>query len=260
MERKKCVKYIIIVGLSFSVFGTVQAQLSTKEIVYRAFISDRMDDWDQVIVELKNRKATLSDAQLGDLINFYYGYTGWAIGEGLDKKAKKYIQEADDIIDELMANYPENPDWYAYKGAFLGYKIGLNKIKALVLGPESIKNINRALEIGPNRPQGWIENGNALFYMPTILGGSKEKALEAYNKAIQLMENDAEMVNRNWMYLNVLMVLGQSYEKIENFQMAKITYEKVLRIEPDFTYMREELLPSFLKKLESQDYVRAALR
>lgn len=101
----------------------------------------------------------------------------------------------------------------------------------------------------PDRPEGWIENGNALYYMPKIFGGSKEKAMESYNKAIQLMEKDSEMVKRNWMYLNVLMVLGQSYEKTGNFQFAKITCEKVLRTEPDFTYMREELLPSLLNKM-----------
>ena len=86
-----------------------------------------------------------------------------------------------------------------------------------------------------------------------MFGGSKEKALESYNKAIQLIEKDSEMLKRSWMYLNVLMILGQSYEKTGNLQMAKITYEKVLRIEPDFAYMREELLPSLLKKWESQD-------
>ncbi len=125
-------------------------------------------------------------------------------------------------------------------------------MKAPFLGPESIRNINHALEIGPDRPQGWIENGNALYYMPKIFGGSKEKALESYNKAIQLMEKDAEMIKHSWLYINVLMILGQSYEKTENYQMAKITYEKVLRIEPDFTYMREELYPALMKKWKSQ--------
>jgi hypothetical protein len=48
------------------------------------------------------------------------------------------------------------------------------------------------------------------------------------------------------------MVLGHSYEKIENFRMAKTTYDKLLKIEPNFTYMRDELYPAFLRSLNAQ--------
>jgi tetratricopeptide (TPR) repeat protein len=129
----------------------------------------------------------------------------------------------------------------------------LNKIKAVVLGPESMKHINHAVEIGPERPQGWIEKGNALFYMPKMFGGSKEKALEAYRKAIRLMEEDPARISDNWMYLNLLMILGQSYEETDQLQMAKTTYEKVLQVEPGFTYMRDEVYPAFLEKWESME-------
>ncbi len=76
MERKKCFRYLAIIWLSLWSFGTLQAQKSPKERVYQALINDQMDDWDQVIVELYGRKASLSDAQLGELVNFYYGYSG----------------------------------------------------------------------------------------------------------------------------------------------------------------------------------------
>ena len=86
-----------------------------------------------------------------------------------------------------------------------------------------------------------------------MFGGSKEIALGNYNKAIQLMEKDPGMISNNWMYLNVLMILGQSYEKTGDFQMAKTIYEKLLQIEPGFTYMRDILYPSFLVKWKSQN-------
>ncbi len=252
MERKKCTKYIVFGWLALSGYGISEAQQSPKERVYQAFISDQMEDWDRVITELSSRKATLSDVQLGELINFYYGYTGWAVEEAPKKKANEYIDMADDLIDELMAKYPEEADWYAFKGAFYGYKIGMNPLSAPFLGPESMNHIDRAIETGPTRPQGWIEKGNALFYMPKAFGGSKELAIEAYSKAIRFMENEPETIKNNWVYLNVLMVLGQSYEKIENFRMAKITYDKLLKIEPNFTYMRDELYPAFLRSLNAQ--------
>lgn len=251
MERKECFRYLILACYFLCSMVMLSAQPGPKEQVYQAFISDRMEAWDRVIVDLTNRTASLTDEQLTELINFYYGYVGWAIGQEMDRKAKDYIQEADNLIDELLVRHPQMPELYAYKGAFIGYRIGLNKIKAVVLGPESMKNINHAVDIGPDRPQGWIEKGNALFYMPKMFGGSKEKALDAYNKAISLLEKDREMISNNWMYLNVLMILGQSYENTDQLTKAKITYEKVLQIEPAFTYMRDEVYPSFLKKWEA---------
>ncbi len=252
MERKKCFKYIALLWVTLIGFGTLQAQQSPKERIYQALISDRMDDWEQVIVELYSRKASLSDAQLGELVNFYYGYSGWLMEEGPEKKAKRYVEEADEIIDYLLAKYPKESDWYAYKGAFYGYKIGMDPLKAPFLGGQSMDNIDLALEYGPERPQGWIEKGNALFYMPKAFGGSKEKALEAYKKAIRFMEKEPETLRYNWVYLNVLMILGQSYEKTENYKMAKITYDKLLLIEPNFSYVRDELYPHFMRLYNGQ--------
>ena len=252
MEGKKYIKNIVIFYLLLSCSGILHAQQSPHEKIYQAFISDHMDAWDEVISDLSNRKANLNDEQLTDLVNFYYGYVGWAIGQDMKRKAKDYILEADILIDELLVKHPGWPELYAYKGAFFGFKIGLNKAKAVVLGPQSMKNINHAIDIGADRPQGWIEKGNALFYMPKMFGGSKEKALEAYQKAIRLMETDPEMTSDNWMYLNVLMILGQSFEKIDQLRNAKISYEKVLQIEPGFVYLRDEVYPSFLKRWEAQ--------
>jgi len=253
MERQKCTRSLTIALLFCSGLGVLFAQQSPGERVYQAYISDQMNVWDEVIVELSNRKESLSDAQLAELINYYYGYTGWAIEKGHKKKAVRYILEAENIINQLLLKYPERPDLSAFKGAFIGYKIGISPMKAPFLGPESMNNINHAVETGPDSPQGWIEKGNALYYMPRVFGGSKKKALEAFNKAIQLMERDPELIHHNWMYLNVLMILGQSYEITGNFQMAQVTYEKVLKIEPNFSYVRDEIFPSFLKSKNSQE-------
>ena len=252
MERKKCIKYIIVIWFSFAGFWVLEAQQSPKERVYQAYIADQMDDWDRVILEMSKRKSALSDQELGELINYYYGYTGWLIEKGPKKKANTYIEEADKIIDELIAKYPEASDWYAYKGAFYGYKIGLSPVRAPFLGGQSMSNIDRAIETGPERPQGWVERGNALFYMPKAFGGSKTEALEAYKKAIRFMEKNPETLHHNWTYLNVLLILGQSYEKTGDFEMAKATYEKLLRIEPNFTYLRDELYPAFMRTYREQ--------
>lgn len=250
MAVKKCIKYLII--LLLTVQGILVAQESPRERVYQALIHDRMDEWDKVIVEMSSRKSSLSDKELGELVNYYYGYSGWLMEEGPKKKAKTYVAEADALIDELLLKHPDESDLYAFKGAFFAYKISLNPIKAPFMGGQSMDNIDRAVELGPERPQAWIERGNALFYMPKAFGGSKEKAVEAYAKAIRYMEEDPESLHNNWMYLNVLMILAQGYEKIDNYKMAKSTYDKLLLVEPRFSYVRDEAYPAFMKSYKEQ--------
>jgi len=252
MERKKCIKYFIILWIAFPGLGCMVAQESPRERVYQALIHDRMDEWDKVIVEMSSRKSSLSDKELGELVNYYYGYTGWLMEEGPKKKAKTYVAEADELIDALLLKHPYDSDLYAFKGAFFAYKISLNPVKAPFLGGQSMDNIDRALEYGPKSPQAWIEKGNALFYMPKAFGGSKEKAVEAYKKAIRYMEEDPGSLHNNWMYLNVLMILAQGYEKTGNYKMAKSTYDKLLQIEPRFSYVRDEEYPAFMKSHKEQ--------
>ena len=250
MKRPKCIKYLIV--LLLTVQGILVAQENPRERVYQALIHDRMDEWDKVIVEMSSRKSSLSDKELGELVNYYYGYSGWLMEEGPKKKAKTYVAEADALIDELLLKHPDESDLYAFKGAFFAYKISLNPIKAPFMGGQSMDNIDRAVELGPERPQAWIERGNALFYMPKAFGGSKEKAVEAYAKAIRYMEEDPESLHNNWMYLNVLMILAQGYEKIDNYKMAKSTYDKLLLVEPRFSYVRDEAYPAFMKSYKEQ--------
>jgi tetratricopeptide (TPR) repeat protein len=246
-------RYIIIVWFSFLGFGILNAQQSPKERVYQAFISDQMDDWEAVIDELNRKKASLTYPQLAELVNYYYGYTAWLMEEGPKKKARRYNEEAEELVDDLIAKYPEESDWYAFKAAFIAFKIGMRPLKAPFLGAKSMENIDLAIKYGPESPQAWIEQGNALFYMPKAFGGSKEEALLAFNKAIQFMEKEPESLRHNWIYLNVLMILGQSYEKTDNPEMAKITYDKLLKIEPDFSYVRDELYPAFMQSYAARD-------
>jgi tetratricopeptide (TPR) repeat protein len=251
MKNMSFHKIIILAWLIMSTAG-LAAQQSYRQQTYRYYLADKIRDWEKVIEEMKNSQSSLTREEKIDLVGYYYGYIGWTIGEGMNKQAKKDLDEAEEMLEEFMEKYPETPELYAFKGAFIGYKITMNSIRAVILGPESMKNINHAIDIGPHRPQPWIEKGNALFYMPKMFGGSREKALEAYSKAVQIMEKDPGMIEDNWMYLNMLLILGQGYEAIGQYENARSTYEKTLRHEPGFKTLKDEVYPAFLKKWDSE--------
>ncbi len=55
-------------------------------------------------------------------------------------------------------------------------------------------------------------------------------------------------IEYDWNYLSLLALIGQSYFAMEDYKNAKIYYEKALKVEPDFLYVKNKLLPELIKK------------
>ena len=215
---------------------------------YEAYISGQMEPWPGWIDQLEAEYKREDDPELlHDLLIAYYGYVAWLIGVEQHDRAKAYLEEAGPYLDVLDDHASYRSYAEALKGAFLAYEIGMNRSKAVWLGPRSMKHINRAVELNDQNPVAWMEKGNAEYHMPRIFGGSYEKAAEHYRKAIQLFENEGYDLSCNWRYLNALAWLAQSYDKADMDERSLRVYRKILDLEPDFQWVRDELFPDFKK-------------
>jgi tetratricopeptide (TPR) repeat protein len=241
MERKKY--SIILVLLLLPLLMTA----SKKERIYKAFIHNQMQDWKAVIDEMENEKNK-NACFLAELVNYQYGYIGFCIGMEQDKLAKRYLELAEENVDNLDDNNFQPSLVHAYKSAFYGYKIGLSPIKAPILGPKSVKQAELAVEADSTEPLGYIQQGNAQFYMPPVFGGSKTEAIKKFLKAMNLMEQNKAGLKNDWNYLNLLVLIAQSYEEMEKWEQAKIYYNQALAFEPEFEWVKNELLPGLIKK------------
>jgi len=56
----------------------------------------------------------------------------------------------------------------------------------------------------------------------------------------------------NWGYLDALAWLGKTYARLDDFESAISTYNKALQIEPEFSWVKNGLLPAVEEKLTSQ--------
>ena len=230
MERKKRFTIMTIL-LAFSLFS-VSAQY--KQVIYIAI--DEM--------EIQQKK---SDEILLELINYQYGYIAWCLGNDEKKQAKEYLKLAENNLDKLdkTSLYPSYVD--AYKSAFYGYSIGLNKLKAPFAGPKSINAAKKSMEENPNNPFGFIQYANAQFYMPPIFGGSKTEALEYYKQAQTIMEKDPVVLKNDWNYLSLLTNMAEAYTEIKEYDKAEAYYKNILKVEPNFLWGKNELYPNFIK-------------
>lgn len=248
MERTK---RVIIAMLLFTV-GFFKLSAQYKQEIYNAYINSNMDAWKTVIDELE-QKSDKSDALLLELINYQYGYIGYCIETNNKKQAKKYLKLAEKNLKQLDKSslYPSYVD--AYKSAFYGFSIGLNKLKAPFVGPKSVKHAEQSMEQNPSNPFGFIQYGNAQFYMPPLFGGSKAEAIKHYKQAQTIMENDATLVEQNWNYLNLLINMAKSYTEMKMYDKADAYYQLILRVEPSFLSVKNELYPTFIKNRNNEE-------
>jgi len=246
MERSKNI--LLITMLFFGSFTQVLAS-SYKIRIYDAYIGNNMNQWKIIIDEMESKKNK-DNLFILELVNYQYGYIAYCLGLDKDDDAKKYLELALLKIEILEKAQIEISTISAYKSAFYGFEIGLNKMKAPFIGSKSIWYSKLSMEQDPQNPMGYIQYGNSQFYMPAIFGGSKKEAVEHFRKAEKLMEKDKSKIDKDWNYLSLLALIGQSYNEMEDYQNAKIYYEKALAVEPNFLYIKLELLPDLLKKMK----------
>ncbi len=184
-----------------------------------------------------------------ELVNYQYGYIGYCLGYDKKSEAKKYLEMAQKNIDFLEKQNYRLPLVNAYNAAFCGFRIGINILSVPHNGFKSIEYAKKAIELDNENYLGYVQYGNIQFYMPKTFGGSKKEGIGYYIRAKEILEEDKTGLKENWNYLAVLLVIGQSHNYLNDYTSAKAVYEYILRLEPDFTYVRDELYPQLLKKM-----------
>ena len=210
-----------------------------------------MDRWKDIV----DRMEAIPDKNnelLLEIVNYQYGYIGYCIEFEKKDDARKYLRDASGNIEILEERNYKPALINAYKSAIYGFRISLNPITAPVNGPKSLNYARIALEMDPDNFFCYIQNGNVQLNMPSAFGGSKEKALEDFLKAKQILEKDPGSVTENWNYMSLLILIGKTYIALEDYSSAKKVYEGILRTEPGFVYVRNYLYPQLVKQMETQ--------
>lgn len=245
MERAKH-RLILLLFL----FITAELAANFRSEIYHAYINNKMELWKNVIDRM-DAVQNKSNSMLLELVNYQYGYIGYCIVYDKKDEAKKYLELATANIEFLEKKKYELSTLNAYKSAFYSYKLNLNMILAPVLGMKCIESAKSAVELDKENYFAYIQQGNIKFYTPSTFGGSKKEALDYFLKAKELIEKNPENTFGNWNYLSLLLIIGQSYYYLNDYASAKNVYENILRLEPGFLYVKNELYPKLMVKMEN---------
>lgn len=203
-----------------------------------------MAGWENIVKEMEssaNNSKSLSYQK--ELLGYFYGLTGYLISIKEKKRALGYVSKGDAIIDELLSRTPQDALFTAYKAAFMGFKIGINNLKAMTLGMKSSELSKIAFLKDSLNAQVVTERANVLYYSPSFVGGNKTEAMRLYKRAISLIEQSNDIAG-NWFYLSLLTNIARLEEELGNYKEALSLYKKILTIEPQYKWVKNELYPA----------------
>jgi len=248
MESSKfALNKLIITLLLLTLIPDVYSESPYKKTFYSSFINREMYKWGNVIQTIEAGKPPVTVDQKLEMINYYYGYTGFLIGRKQYDLAGPIINKGDKLIHQVLQASPKNATAYAFKGSFLGFRMAMSKIKTFTLSRQSLSDINKAYELDPHNVQALIDMGNILYYSPRLFGGDKEEALTYYVKGVHILEKNRD-TDQNWVYLNLLTTIALAYDKTGKHEEARQTCVKILHNEPNYRYVKEILYPGILEK------------
>jgi len=208
-----------------------------------------MSVWKSVIDQL-NYQADKPNELRYELLNYQYGYIGWCLGNNHKDEALIYLKFAEENVKLLESRKFDLSLINGYKSALYGYRIATNKFSAPFVGPKSSDCAKLAVLLDPNQPFGYFQLGNVKFHSPSLMGGSKTEAIGYYLKAKAIMEKKDGEIQGDWNYLSLLVTIAQAYESINDNAKAKLMYEEILKFEPGFNWVRDDLYPRLLAKIK----------
>lgn len=213
--------------------------------IYHSYASNEYAGWLEGINDLQQiSRNSPGTAILLDLCIAKYGLVGYYLSLNSKKEAEALLEETLTLALNLEKSEPGLAEVHAVLGGLYGLKIALSPAKAVYLGMRSTRYLEKAIELNPNSPIAWIEMANSKFHAPPLFGGSMDLAAGYFAKAIALYDKVPANKKQGWHYLHALAWLGQAYEKNKQPSKAKAVYLKALSFEPQFTWVRDKLLPS----------------
>lgn len=257
MSQRLVVISLVVIG-AFPTTGAAQSSAAIKwadsanKLIEAGIASGQSAGLDQAIAVL-DRVLTVTPNEA--ILLHYKGYALYRKANTImqDEKrraeAKALLEEADDAFESSIKTLAW-PESYALRASVTGQRIGLgNPMSAMILGPRSESQMDKAIDLGPKNPRVWMLKGVGTMFKPGMFGGGADKAEKELLKAIELFANDRPVAPApRWGHPEAYAWLGQAYAQQDKVTEARAAYQKVLELDPGNGWVVGVLLPALDKK------------
>lgn len=210
--------------------------------LFEAYFNGDMPTWQAAIDNAQ--WEILSNEDKAIILNTEYGFVASLIDEaptgakrnskGKDErtaKAKTYLARFVEHLEEAKDILPESR-YCTYRSAAYAYEFMMTK--NLSAGIKSFQLCHDAIKADPNDPFALSLVANVDFYAPKILGGSKKRAIEEFEKARDILLTE-EQYDLWWNKPATLFSLIMCYEQIGETEKAAERTEEMKALYPTFS-------------------------
>lgn len=252
MRRLLNTKLLILLFLLTFGPQTIKAS-KYNDLFYHLYVHGEMVEWIQVLNQAKaefdkNPKPHI----LEDIVRAQYGLCAFYLGNSEDDKALQEIESALILMDKLDMYYP-NQGWiYALRASFESFKLIISPFRFFFKGPAILSSIRKSNELAPDQVDVMFLKANQTFYMPSILGGDQQEGLEYFKILESKLLTHNIQKEKNWFFLLYLTSHAIACNAAGEYDEAVRIYKTILVVEPDYLWVKKELLPQSLKKQENE--------
>ena len=257
MARQKCATNLLarcnsnimrklLLFILLSCCGLTYGQF-TREQMYHAYLTEDMPYWQQYLDQTDWN--SLSDEDQLRYLNYEYGWIG-AVIDTKPKNIREYVDAFLVHIEEQESLLPIGTR-LTYISSYWAYRAKLNDWAYAKFGLRAKNIAEEAVQKDPENPIAVTLVGCVDFYAPSLFGGSKTRALVAFNKAVDIFRQSGDTIN-NWNYASAQLQLMLCLSKTKQYDAAKELADQVLQQNPDFRFVREVFLPELQKKMQEK--------
>ena len=260
-------KNVIVKGLLFFISLVVMMHVSLQaqsngsensllkkgnDLIYKGLVSynkniiiNASDEFNSIL-----KSDSISSIALYGLTFSEYKLLEMSMMKGSGELPDSLYQTAISNAKKLIAEPVYSSEGKTLLAAVYMMKIATSPTSAVTLSPKINGLLDEAESLNPRNPEAYLIRGMMKYNTPEMFGGSYTDAVKNFSKAEELFENSADsiIVNKNWGKLEALAWLGKSYEKLNKPDAAKFAYKKALSLEPDFSWIKFNLLPNLEKE------------
>jgi len=161
-----------------------------------------------------------------------YSYVAEVATELRDAAAARQAAEAGvAAAEKAVALDPNSAEFRRLLGVLYGQLVPGNLARAVQYGRRSVEELDRALALAPNNSDVHLSRGIGKYYLPAILGGGAEAALEDLRKAIELDPKSDQA--HLW--------LGLALRKANRLEEARQALARAVKLNPERLWAKQQL-------------------
>lgn len=217
--------------------SAAMAGVADHDKIFNAYLRGDLKTWG---AEVNKYVATpnLTFQDKCEIANYLYGYIGAIVDtKGRAEECERLLKHFDAYIAEMLKHESTKSMGYVFQAGSYGMKAKLHRSKLASYGIKALNSLDDALKADPNNPIAIGLKGNTKYYAPGIFGGNKNKAIGFFIKGVNILAKDCPKLYR-WNYRAMQLCVVEAYLGTNQKDKAKQYYERVMREEPSFVYLK----------------------